>query len=274
MAIYLPGILIYFREGLEVFLIVAIILEFLEKTNNGVLKKFVGIGIMIGATLSVVLAFILSAVSAMLINTESGSVGKLWEATSSLIAVGLIISFIIWIIRQGKNIKKHIEDRTAMYLSSGGIVALTAILVAREGVEMVTLGFAGNYSVISIIIGLVSGIVIATLVFLSLIKVNFRVIFNLTLAYLIIQAGYLGGYGIHEGLSALRGLGYLDGNNILFIQLFDFSQGILNHKEGLVGLPLNVVFGWYSKPEWIQFVVQYLTVASLLLLWFRQNLKK
>ena len=35
------------------------------------------------------------------------------------------------------------------------------------------------------------------------------------------------------------------------------SATVLNHNEGVLGLPLNVLLGWYSKPEWIQFIILY-----------------
>lgn len=260
-----------FREGLEAFLIITIIIKFLEKTDNNKLKKYVGIGIALSILFSILAGLILFVVSNMLTSIEN--VGKLWESISSLIAVGLIITFIIWIIKHGQYIKMHIEHKTAVNLSANGITILTIFLISREGVEIALFTFAGSYQIVSIVIGIALSSIISMLILLSLIKANFKAIFVITLVYLIMQSGYLLGYGLHEGLSALKGLGYIESSNFLLAKLFDFSATIFNHKEGIIGLPLNVLFGWYSKPEWIQFAAQYLTTIALFITWIKHNNK-
>jgi len=47
----------------------------------------------------------------------------------------------------------------------------------------------------------------------------------------------------------------------------------LSHKNGSLGIPLHVLFGWYSKPEWIQFIVQYLFTFSMFGYWALYNKK-
>ena len=88
---------------------------------------------------------------------------------------------------------------------------------------------------------------------------------------MILQAGYLFGYGIHEGLSALKSMNILNKDSILLLKIFDLSGTILNHKQGIFGLPLNVLIGWYSKPEWIQFLSQYILTFSLFGYWIGKN---
>ncbi len=145
-------------------------------------------------------------------------------------------------------------------------------MVTREGAEIAIFSFAGQYTLLSIIAGVGLASVLALLIYKSLIKVNLRTLFNLTLVYLILQAGFLFGYAIHEGLSALKALNLLNPDSWLLIKAFDLSSTVLNHKEGLVGLPLFVVFGWYSKPEWIQFILlQYGYITSLFLIWKRKK---
>lgn len=101
----------------------------------------------------------------------------------------------------------------------------------------------------------------AVLVYYSLLRVNLRTIFTITLAYLILQAGFLIGYAIHEGLSAFRDLGILDPANPIYTKAYNLSGSVMDHKTGAVGLPAFVLFGWYSKPEWIQFIAQYAYTA-------------
>ncbi|BCG63177.1 MAG: hypothetical protein methR_P0871 [Methyloprofundus sp.] len=105
----------------------------------------------------------------------------------------------------------------------------------------------------------------------SLVKVNLKTIFIITLAYLIIQAGYLLGYSLHEGLSVAKSLTWITEDSLIFNQAFNFSKTIFNHKQGVLGLPLNILFGWYSKPEWLQFIVQYTYTFLMFAYWYKRD---
>lgn len=270
------GAIIGFREGLEAFLIIAIMLEYLNKTKQPLFKKNVkqglGIGLLVSAVFGVALFFIASA-----IGQSSGTLAKAWESVVSFLAMILITTFIVWMIKHGRHMVKHIETATETNLSKKGLVTLAAVMVAREGAEIVLFMMASadksNY-IYGIVIGLVVSAVLAFLIYKSLVKVNLLVIFNITLAYLILQAGFLLGYAVHEGLSFLKSTDILAESNILYTKLFNLSDTVMNHKSGGVGLPLYVLFGWYSKPEWIQFVLQYLYTFSLFAVWFRYSKKK
>ena len=63
-------------------------------------------------------------------------------------------------------------------------------------------------------------------------------------------------------------------DSLLFSKVFDLSHTMFNHKEGFAGLPLNVLLGWYSKPEWIQFIVQYTYTFGIFIFWFLNNRKE
>ncbi len=44
---------------------------------------------------------------------------------------------------------------------------------------------------------------------------------------------------------------------------------ILIYKEGIIGLPLYVLLGWYSKPEWVQFILQYTYTLGMFAFWYK-----
>ena len=50
---------------------------------------------------------------------------------------------------------------------------------------------------------------------------------------------------------------------------FDLSQTPVYIKEGVIGVPLYVTIGWYSKPEWIQFIIQYVYTFAFFGFWYR-----
>jgi high-affinity iron transporter len=201
-------------------------------------------------------------------------VGKIWESLMSLIAVWLIISFVVWMIRHGKHIKKHIENEAKMHLSPWWIMLMTTVCIAREGVEVAVFAYAGEYPCQGIFLGILIAIVTSLILYIFSFRSKLTFFFNITLLYLILQCGYLFWYSIHEGLSALKELKILDGHNFIFTKVFDLSKTLLNHKEGIVWLPLNIIFGWYAKPEWIQFLAQYFCTGTLLWMWVQSKITK
>ena len=265
MDTFIPGLIMAFREGLEAFLIIVILLKFLEKTRHEHLKKNLWSGLYAGIAASFAFGFLLNTVAERIGGV--GATAKLWESLASLGAVVLIITFIIWMINHGSEIKKHIEGEATLNLSSKGIFWLAAFMVAREGVEIVLFQFAGKYTNISVVIGLLISVILTMAIYYSLVRVNLQTIFNVTLAYLILQAGFLLGYSVHEALSAAKDLKIVASESFIYARAFDVSGTIFDHKEGLIGLPLYVAVGWYAKPEWIQFILQYSLTFGLFFYW-------
>ncbi|BEP28313.1 FTR1 family protein [Helicovermis profundi] len=269
MNIFLPGLIMGFREGLEAFLVVAVILQLLGKIEKKELKINAIYGAIIGIIGSIVFGGTLYFVTNSIDKTSEFS--KLWESLSSFIALGFIVVFIYWMIKNGSQFAKHAENKILSNLSSFGVFAVVFMMVMREGLEISLFTFAGKYDLFSIILGVSISLIFTVLIFYSLIKINIKTLFSITLLYLILQAGFLLGYSVHEGLSALKSFGLLNNDNILFTKLFNLSNTALNHKTGIIGLPLYVLFGWYSKPEVIQFILQYSFTAYMLSLWKKTN---
>jgi high-affinity iron transporter len=267
MSSFIPGMVVGFREGLEAFLVVAVALRFLDKTGRTAMKRSVWVGAVGGILLSVVVGLVLFALASFLGGT--GRAAKLWESGASLVAVVLVSTFILWMIKHGAELKGAVERGVAHTSGGFGIAAVVAAMVLREGVEIALFSYAGMYSVLSLGMGIVLSLGLVILVFMSLIKVDLVTIFNITLAYLILQAGFLLGYGIHEGLSALKDAGIIAAGHPVFVKAFDVSATVFDHKAGPVGVPLYALVGWYSKPEWVQFGVQYLYTAGMFMYWLK-----
>lgn len=260
-----------FREGLEALLIISFLAHYLRQVNAKRLLLPLHSGIGAGVVFSILIGIALFIVSEMITSTTS-TIGKFWESIFSLIAVMLIISLIVWMIRHTHDMKEHIEHIASSRLSSWGMFFVAFVMVAREGVEIVVFAFAGHYETISIIVGILLALVLVTTLSHSLKKISLQNVFGVTLVYLILQAGYLFGYSIHEGLSAIKEIGIISDAHELFRKLFDLSGTTLDHKDGLIGLPLNVLLGWYSKPEWIQFIAQYALTGGLLAFWRKHHI--
>jgi len=268
---FLPGIIMGFREGLEAFLIIAMILRYLSKINQSAYKKHVWQGVFVGILLSLILGSGLNVLSDTIGGTQQFA--KIWESIASLIALLLITTFIVWMINHGRNMAVYVENQVAHNLSKWGIFLISLMMISREGAEIAIFTFAGKYTFISISLGILGSLIFTILIFYSLVKVNLKTIFNITLAYLILQAGFLLGYGIHEGLSAMKDIGYISKDNFILIKVFNLSKTIFYHKEGILGLPLYVLFGWHSEPEWIQFITQYIYTTSMFTYWYFKKTK-
>ena len=202
------------------------------------------------------------------------TLSKAWESVASFTALLLVTTFIVWMIRHGSQITKNVREQVSLNLSASGVFLIAFAMVMREGTEIVVFSFAGKYLPSAVFMGIGASLVLAFLIYRSLVRVRIDLIFQMTLAYLILQAGFLLGYSVHEGLSAMKGYALLPADNPVFIKAFYLSSTILNHKDGIIGLPLNVLLGWYSKPEWIQFVVQYAYTTGIFTIWFFHTRKQ
>ncbi|MCH7922802.1 MAG: FTR1 family protein [Nitrospinae bacterium] len=266
METFLPGYIVGLREGLEAFIIIAVLLEYLDKTRQVQFKKNVWYGVLAGVILSIGAGVVLNIMSSTVTSSA-----KIWESVVSLIALGLITTFIFWMINHSKNMTSHIHKKIERNFTKWGISLIALTMIAREGAEIVLFSFAGKYPLPAIGIGVFTAAILAILIYFSLIKANLKLIFKITLAYLILQAGYLLGYSIHEGLSALSAASQIPKDSLILTKAFELSATILNHKDGLLGLPLHIIFGWYSKPEWIQFLTQYIYTIGIFVYWFSKS---
>jgi len=264
-----------FREGLEAFLIIAIMLEYVRKIGQPQHRKDVFYGLGLGILLSIVFGLILFGVSNW-IGTNSDTLAKLWEFIASFAALFLITTFIVFMIRHSNNIVGEIEGKMKLNLSATGILLLATIMVAREGAEIALFSFASanetTYIFGALVGVLVSGLV-AFLINKSLIRVNLKLLFQITLIYLIFQAGFMLGYGVHELLSYWKAEGILDPSNPIYTKLFNASGTVFDHSSGVIGIPLYITIGWYSRPEIIQFILQYSYTIVLLVILVRTNRK-
>lgn len=275
MDTFFQGLILGLREGLEASLIIVIILQYLKKSKALEYRKSVYGGVLTGIISSVAIGAVLYFISSSI--DKTGETAKLWESIASFAALILITTFIIWMIRHGRNMVSAVTEKVSMNFSGTGIFLLSTAMIAREGAELAIFSFAGDYNILTLLAGVLIAVILSVLIYFSLIKVNIKVIFNITLIYLILQAGFLVGYGIHEALSAFKDLGIIDVGSLIYSKPFDLSSTVLNHKEGVVGIPLYVLFGWYSKPEWIQFLSQYIYTGAIFIYWSifikRQNKK-
>jgi high-affinity iron transporter len=266
----IPGFIMGFREGLEAFLFIAIMIKYVSSTDYPHLKYKVLQGAGAGLIVSLILGMGLNTIFVGLDGVSTMT--KVWKSAASLIALTLVTMFIFWMIRHGSDMAKNVESEVKKKFSASGLFLISLFIVAREGTEISIFSFAaGKYPFSIVLLGILVSVIVTVLIFHSLVKIEINLLFKITLGYLILQAGFLLGYALHEGFSALKGYEIISGENQIFSKAFDVSKTTFSHKDGVIGIPLHAIFGWYSKPEWLQFIVQYSYTIMIFAFWYRKK---
>jgi len=196
----LQSFVITLREGLEAFLIIAISLAYLRKSQNHHLIPAVhwGIGV------SIVLSIIAGVAFARAANQA------LWEGVLAMVAAVMVASLTTHMWRAGRRMKEEIEGKLkASTLKAGtgaflGVFGFTLLMITREGMETALMMNALLFQVrsVALIIGAVLGILCAASVALLWARYGHRVnlgqFFQVTAVFLFIFVIQLFIYGFHE----------------------------------------------------------------------------
>lgn len=265
--------LLAFREALEAALITAIILAYLTRTERKPLIRYVWYGIYLAVASSLVLGVFIWFIYGGL----SGSAKALFEGAAALFAVFVLSSMIYWMASKGKELRKEVEKRVKDIVTSGATLALISfsfVVVFREGLETVL--FLTPFllddavgTIVGAFIGVVSSLVLAYAIFVVGMKINIRKFFYFTSILLVLLAGGLAGYGVHELVEYSEDVGVELGWAGEYAYDLEIPSESLFHHKGLVGSVFAVMFGYTVTAEWARVVVHiaYLTIALPLVIW-------
>jgi high-affinity iron transporter len=246
----LAGSLITFREGLEAFLIVGILLGYLTKINQPQFRIHVWLGAGAAIVVSVVVAVIFQALAIQF----EGMAAELFEATVALLAVGVLTWMVLWMQRQSQTIKSELEQKMGAALSRGqawALAGLAFVSVLREGLETalflsaVFVAVRNDNPLPGAALGLALAAGITYLIFRSALRLNLRTFFIFTGGFLILIAAGLVGHSV----MALQEIGWLP---IGMATAWDLSWLISN--DGLLGKLLHALAGYEAAPTWLMVV--------------------
>ena len=265
-----PGVIIGLREGVEAALIVGIILGYLVKIGKPALRRYVYSGTAGAFVASAALAGVLFALGAEF----EGPAEAAFEGFALILAVVVLTSMVFWVMKASKDISIHVQKRIDSYLDGSqlfGLVALSFLVVFREGVETALLMFGAGTetSPADAVLGVAIGLLIAGILGVGIMRLSWRIplrrFFQITGVALVVIGAGLFATGVHELQEAF---GWTVGSNLVYNLSAVFSSG----PENPLGYLLRGVVGYNDSPTvleaiayvayWVLTVIVYLGIRS------------
>jgi high-affinity iron transporter len=265
----LANYLIGLREGLEAGLIVSILVAYLVRSGRRDLLPRIWAGV--AAAVLVSLGF-----GALLTYGPRGLTFETQEAIGgslSIVAVGFVTWMVFWMAAAARTISGDLRGKVDLAVEAGGwsLVFVGALAVGREGLETAlflwaatnatTQGSAGTGSpLLAAALGIATAVALAWAMYRGALRINLSRFFTWTGAFLVLVAGGVLAYGVHD----LQEAGILPGLNSL---MFDVSEVV--QPTSWLGALLKGVFNfspattWLEGLVWLAYVVPTLTLFLL-----------
>ncbi|TPW32798.1 FTR1 family iron permease [Pararhizobium mangrovi] len=257
--------LVLFREGLEAFLLVGILLTYLTRLGARGYAKWIYVGVGAGILASLVAAFVFQVVIDQFHNDEYRAY---LTAGIMIVATAVLTYMAVWMQKQARAHTDEAKRQLEHYVAGNqvvGIAVLAFVSVWREGIETVLFLSALSYggqspSLLGGLVGLAAAIAVVFVLMKGARRVPLAAFFRWTsLLLIVIAAGLLG-----SAIAVLQGAGMLPGPTA---PLFDLS-GVLSDNGG-VGSFLRGLFGYNATPTPPQFALWALYLVVALAFWRR-----
>ena len=261
----LANYLIGLREGLEAALVVSILIAYLVRTGHRDRLRAIWLGVCLALAISLAFGALLTFTSSNL----SFEAQERFGGIMSIIAVGFVTWMIFWMRRTARFLKTELQGKLDAALLMGTLaLTLTAfIAVAREGLETSLFLWAAAQSVgsgptalVGAALGIATAVTLAYLLYKRAVTINLAKFFTWTGAALIVVAGGVFAYGVHD----LQEAGTLPGLNNL---AFDVSSTI--PPDSWYGTLLKGVFNFSPQTTWLEAAAWLLYVVPVMILFFR-----
>ena len=263
------SLLITLREGLEIALVLAIIVAYLEKTGRGDRLGSIYAGSAAAALVCIAAGFLFHRV----VGEFEGKWEQFIEGALAFAAAGVLTWMIFWMRGHARGISSELHARidAAIDHSPLALAFVAFIAVAREGFETVlfllgaeTSSASGASVVLGGLIGLGIAAVLGYLFYLGGDRIDLKKFFNWTGLLLILFAAGLFAKGVHE-----------------FREYFEFegafySDAMWNIESGLFATGwthdfMKGLFGWSPNPERIRVVAYFAFLLPTLWFYYRES---
>src|SRR3954469_4761990 len=188
------------REGIEMFLIVAIAAAYLRKTGRAALLPAVWWGTAGAVIASFVLGVWLAEVAVL----------PLWQGVLAVVAALLVLSMVVYMLKAAKRMREDIGARLEAAASAPGrgawlgIFLFTVLMITREGMELafVAAAIARQSGDGALLAGGFAGLALAGLLAAGWVRYGHRVtlalFFQVTSIFLVLFTLQLFLYAFHE----------------------------------------------------------------------------
>jgi high-affinity iron transporter len=266
----LANFLIGLREGLEAALVVGILIAYVVKIRRpDVLKRIwlgVGLAVLVSLSLGAILTF--------------GTYGLSFEAQEaiggslSIVATIFVTWMVFWMLRTSKNLKHHLQNDVDAHLQGAGwgLVLVAFLAVGREGIETALFIWAAvqatgstTLPLVGAALGIAVAVLLGWLINRGLVRINLSKFFAWSGAFLIVVAGGVLSYGVHD----LQEAGILPGLNSL---AFDVSAAV--PPDSWYGTLLKGTVNFSPATTWFEAAAWTVYVVPTMIIFLRQVVRK
>ncbi|MBC7462608.1 MAG: FTR1 family protein [Thermoleophilia bacterium] len=251
---------------MEISLIVAILLAYLNRVGRRNAFGAVWVGVVGAAVVCIALA----AAFLQIVGGFEGRAEMATEAIVSIAAAGMLTFMIFWMRRHARELKGKLQgglERAAEH-SMFAITLFAAIAVLREGIETALLligaeratGDTSNEFLVGGLAGLAVASVLGWMIYHGSRRVDLRSFFNATAVLLIFFAAGMVGKAAHE-LRELAGVSGAWAGPVWQVTGPLFSTSWLSQF-------LGGMFGWSPEPELVRVAAYVLYLVPVLVVYF------
>jgi len=264
----IANLFIALREGLEASLVVGILIAYVIRMNRRDALRPIWAGVGIAVAVSLLIGFALSQTRGL-----PDSVFELTAGLLSIVACGLVTWMVFWMAKTARSMRGNLEAGIEKTLAGGafGLLVIAFVSVGREGVETALFLWAAAQAagqsllpLLGALIGLLIAVALGFAIYRGMVRLNLRAFFTWSGSLLIVLAGGVLAYGVHE----LQEVGVLPGGESI---AFDVSAAV--PPESWYGSLLRGTIGFRPEMSWLEIVVWALYVGIALGVFLRMSLR-